>query len=316
MLKYRALPAATAVNNWYVQGTTTPSTGINDNMYHLGRVGLGINIPTERLHVNGRARVDSIPLDSTLTKFIVADNNGVLKYRAIPNLGGDADWYKRATTTAPTNINDEMYHLGNVSIGDTSNYGKLNVKGVVSTFGTGLSGGTYTRFALYTDTAGLLFEAPLKANSLGSTRVPFTFSWRGDVTPSMQLNRFGNLRLGTLSIYPTTEVGKLDVRLSSSTQWNQFLFNGAGQARLLRIKGGSPDALVSLFQIESNSLSGNDFTEDNIRFVVRGDGRVGVGTATPGYTVDINGNGRINTAWIVSDQRFKKNIKSWKIRLS
>ncbi len=69
IVKYRALPSN---NNWYIQGTTTPATGINDDMYHLGRIGVGISVPTERLHVNGRVRVDSIVLDSTLTKFVVS----------------------------------------------------------------------------------------------------------------------------------------------------------------------------------------------------------------------------------------------------
>ena len=39
------------------------------------------------------------------------------------------------------------------------------------------------------------------------------------------------------------------------------------------------------------------------------DGNMGVGQVSPSYTVDINGDGRINTDWVVSDKRYKKNIR-------
>lgn len=39
------------------------------------------------------------------------------------SMNGDHDWYKEGTTTAPTSINDEMFHTGNVAIGkNTADY--------------------------------------------------------------------------------------------------------------------------------------------------------------------------------------------------
>ena len=38
-------------------------------------------------------------------------------------------------------------------------------------------------------------------------------------------------------------------------------------------------------------------------------GNVGVGTVSPAYALDVNGACRINTQWVVSDGRYKKNIR-------
>ncbi|MBE9575491.1 tail fiber domain-containing protein [Flavobacterium proteolyticum] len=40
----------------------------------------------------------------------------------------DADWYKVATTSAPTSINDNMFHNGNVGIGEVNPLYKLDIK--------------------------------------------------------------------------------------------------------------------------------------------------------------------------------------------
>ena len=39
-------------------------------------------------------------------------------------------------------------------------------------------------------------------------------------------------------------------------------------------------------------------------------GNTGIGQGNPSYTLDVNGDGRINTQWVVSDGRYKKNVKS------
>ena len=44
-------------HDWYEVGTTNPPNNINDNIYTQGRVGIGINVPTQRLHVVGNFRL-------------------------------------------------------------------------------------------------------------------------------------------------------------------------------------------------------------------------------------------------------------------
>ena len=41
---------------------------------------------------------------------------------------------------------------------------------------------------------------------------------------------------------------------------------------------------------------------------ITANGKMGINQASPSYTLDVNGNGRINTQWIVSDARYKKNV--------
>jgi len=89
-----------------------------------GKVGIANTNPLVELDVNGQTRVRILNLDNNLTNVVVADANGVLKIRSIstfPGGAGDDDWYEDFTTTPPNNINDNMYHLGKVSIGFPSN---------------------------------------------------------------------------------------------------------------------------------------------------------------------------------------------------
>ena len=68
------------------------------------------------------------------------------------------------------------------------------------------------------------------------------------------------------------------------------------------ITRGADEATADLEQWQAN--------DETILSVVDTGGNFGVGTSNPSYTVDINGDGRINSAWTVSsDKRYKKNIR-------
>ncbi len=47
-------------HDWYEQGSTEAPNSINDNIYTLGNVGIGINTPAQKLHVEGNARISGL----------------------------------------------------------------------------------------------------------------------------------------------------------------------------------------------------------------------------------------------------------------
>ena len=68
---------------------------------------------------------------------LVADTDGVVKKKSIEALGieADHDWYKVPTTTAPNDINDDIYTHGRVNIGRAGSDGFLTIQGQTTTNG-------------------------------------------------------------------------------------------------------------------------------------------------------------------------------------
>lgn len=136
------------------------------------KLGIGTTTPTERLDVNGTARLRGIAEDNTLSRMLVTDANGVVKYK---NLGG---WFKQGTTTIPNAITDDIYTSGKVRIGK-----QLEVSSTISAWGGTLTGGLYNRFTLYADNVnGLLIEAPRLTDFYTGARTNITLGWRGGVS--------------------------------------------------------------------------------------------------------------------------------------
>ncbi len=92
------------------------------------RVGIGTHNPTARLDVAGRARIRRLPVSTTLTNIVVANNAGHLRKRPLSSLpiGTDSDWDD--STNAPN-----MFSIptGNVGIGTSTPAEKLHVNGKV-----------------------------------------------------------------------------------------------------------------------------------------------------------------------------------------
>ena len=60
--------------------------------------------------------------------FYYWDNTGVPQWKGFnTGVSGDDDWYEVGGTTAPNNINDDMFHTGNVGIGNNNPAYKLDV---------------------------------------------------------------------------------------------------------------------------------------------------------------------------------------------
>ena len=78
------------------------------------KVGIGTNSPTTNLDVNGSFRFSDG--NEATGKVLISDANGVASWQDKSSVG-DVDFYKANTTETPTNINDDIYTMGNVAIG-------------------------------------------------------------------------------------------------------------------------------------------------------------------------------------------------------
>lgn len=67
--------------DWFQENTTNNATSINNNIYTQGNVGIGVTVPTQRLHVNGPIRiVDGTQADA---KVLTSDANGNSSWQSI-----------------------------------------------------------------------------------------------------------------------------------------------------------------------------------------------------------------------------------------
>lgn len=105
--------------------------GSDLNSTATGKIGIGVPIPTEKLEVAGKTKTTELQV----TNGAVAGN--VLTSDALGNatwqapVGGsgtaDHDFYEVGTTTPPDAITDNMFHTGNVGIGNNNPTYKLDV---------------------------------------------------------------------------------------------------------------------------------------------------------------------------------------------
>ncbi len=123
----------------YAQGWIGDATGTSLNAVNssLGtnpiNVGIGVTIPTARLHTNGNLRFQGLSQTSNLPTFnrvLLTDAAGNVEWSDFNNLNtDDADWFVTGTTNTPGAIGDNIYTTGNVSINTQNQTGQLTVVG-------------------------------------------------------------------------------------------------------------------------------------------------------------------------------------------
>jgi hypothetical protein len=96
--KYKISNAATyniqsaGTHQWYTAPSGTANNTITfTQRMHLsepGNLGVGTGSPSERLHVNGRARIATIDSSASPVNMLWADNDGVIRKAAVPAGGG------------------------------------------------------------------------------------------------------------------------------------------------------------------------------------------------------------------------------------
>lgn len=109
-------------------GVVSQKMTINRN----GNVGVGTATPSEKLHIQGDARISS--LGGSGTKLVQADNNGVLTISSMdpsvtPQGSGTTNYLARWTSSSNLGIGATYDNGTNVGIGTTSPSEKLHVEG-------------------------------------------------------------------------------------------------------------------------------------------------------------------------------------------
>ncbi len=126
---------------------TGTGTGGNSQIFDDGtNVGIGTLFPSAKLNVAGQLRMTGGAPGTG--KIMTSDANGLATWTS------QHDWHTVGTTTVPTDIDDNMYHNGNVSIGkttfdfsslDVANNSNLNTLELNNTFN---SSAATTRYGL------------------------------------------------------------------------------------------------------------------------------------------------------------------------
>ena len=77
---------------WMVSGTSTQAELNTQNIYQTGNVGIGINIPTNKLHIsdlNNPVRIQGLSSGVTSDSLVSIDANGIVKRRSVYSLRKD-----------------------------------------------------------------------------------------------------------------------------------------------------------------------------------------------------------------------------------
>lgn len=248
-------------------------------------VGIGINTPTEKLHVVGNVRITS--LGGAGNALVLTDNNGVFSRTA---LSGNATDMLDGTGTfvpAPT--------------GDITSV----------TAGSGVTGGGTTGAVTVTANAnnGLNVDAAADAIQLGGALIENTTITNGAFGLNVNLNSTGDFTVqdnGTSTFLVRDDGVSLfgdDVywRDANTGGTTLMLLSDDGDDGRLRIYENGVTAVDldanTQYIFNENSADRNFRVESNgnanMFFVDGGTNRVGIGTGAPSTTLDINGTIRI-----------------------
>ena len=272
------------------------SIAVMQDSYFLGNLGIGTDTPSAKLHATGNIRTDSdlyvlgsdiysngiLAARSQDEAFIMLDydNNGSTeRFRIAKNSGGD-----------PADV-DTLFTIvesGNTGIGTVSPKAKLDVVGIMSGVtlyatksfsGAGLSD---------CDTAGtskLLWDATAGRFSCGTDT---------DTNTTYTAGQGLNLSASNAFSLKTTVTGAVIQATNSLASSGALTWKGIGSGGRLDVGGGT-------IQIAANGSAVFNENSQNLDYRFEGDGnanllfldassdRVGIGTATPNYNVEIHG---------------------------
>ncbi len=138
-------------------------------------------------------------------------------------------------------------------------------------YGNGLDGSTYQMTAIYSDSNGLILEAPLNSSGI---RLPIQFNWRGSGTPSLFIDSDSKIGIGTNS--PNW---KLHVKGAITAEGD-----GAYNYADFNLKNGDVRWHISGPRYTENNRLGI-FWDDGISYydylTIATNGSVGIGTSDP-----------------------------------
>lgn len=280
------------------QGNTIPEERMRINT--AGKVGIGTTTPASKLDVEGE-----ISIGTNYSGTITAPPDGAI-----------IEGYVGIGTSAPVY---QLHIEGNVSAGSGVRERIRNLSSSSSTYSVlefgndayPLGGG----FFLNSSTNTSIYGGANSVNLVNVQNFPLAFGTSNTIR--MTVTGAGNVGIGTtgpgVKLHVAGDAGLL--RLEGSTQsFMEFYAQGAGTRSAWLGYGAAantPDLGIY-----------NERTNGDIILSTVGTGKVGIGTASPSYLLDVNGTsyfngtltinglGWISGAAITSDQMFKTNVDS------
>ena len=280
-------------------------------------LGIGTNNPQYNLDVNGSIR--SIDLKDALSTandsgLVYVDGEGLLKVLEYDNnttrfLRSDGQWANTPSSPWSLNAGEVYRNTGNVGIGNSDPEEKLHVSyggadGAIRVMQNGLSTGDYVGIEL----GGGEGQASASTPKTGIYWVDnYTFA-RGDlyfainydndyttkVTPAdVKMVLSGNN--GNLGIGTTDPLDRLvldfDEAAGGITINNSRTTGSGGNGRILFQKQSNPEWVIGFDASDADKFkfSTGNTIGTNDRFTIATNGRVGIGTSDPTYTLDVEG---------------------------
>ena len=275
------------------------------------RVGIGVTIPSQKLHVNGNARLTGLFYDGTnsggTNGQILSSDGGQTEWidgSAIPGVpagSGTINYLARWTPDANTLGIGVTYDNGtNVGIGTTSPTTKLDVYGNLRLGTTGdfnISQSPFLTTVFYVTGGGnggtITFGAPASNTQNVSVQGDF-HSYQGSIGTKLGSASFNNkisyngdnyLNSGNLGIGTTSPQEKLHVSGSSNVRLEVEATDSTVAALKLTNTAGSYASFVDA----SGSLNTYDYNAASVRTTLLTNGSFGIATTTPQSRLQVNG---------------------------
>jgi hypothetical protein len=317
----------------FIVGSDAFGFGIYDNgvaayravIDSLGRMGIGTTSPSERLHVNGRARIATIDSSASPINMLWADVDGVVRKTAVPAsvVGSGNTNYIPKWTNSTALGNSVMYEQGNeITVGSTTDFGAFTLQ---------VDGTQYIKTSLAVGTTSLLADADVQigatsgndgylqiaASSTGIAQLSFgsgtgndrfrgfvAYYHQGDSlvmgtasTQRLTLNATG-LGLGTAPAERLDVNGRARVRTidSSGSPINMLWADNNGVVRKAAVPAGGGGGVTSVatgFGIDGGTItSTGTLTADTVEMATRA--RVQKGIDSVAGLARVTGSGTAN----------------------
>jgi Chaperone of endosialidase len=333
ILRYQV--SATSANHVFIAGTSSSTSTELMRIQGTGNVGIGTSSPGAKLQVAGHTITSNLSLNDTRLTFKQLGDSNHMMYNNIDNKDSEGAWdgmkwntfagfWIRGGTAngaTPTTI---IYgsNNGNVGIGTITPAYKFDVSGDIRASGQIMSTsansfrmvqGNYGSF-FRNDGADLYMMSTASGDQYGNWNSlrPFRFNFTsgttfiGDSAICAQNN--GNVGIGTLTPGTKLDVeGDVNVGKTSAN----YAITSIGQLSLWANKSGQGNFTNMFYAVGSNNSLGDhiwytkgNFTSGTERMRITDAGNVGIGTALPGYMLDVNGTSRLQNTINVTYSAF------------